>query len=49
MKEILKIHGFTICLTAVTIVDTVYSEGIGATFLLWVGYGIYKYDKYMSS
>ena len=47
MKEILKTHGFTICLTIITVVDIIYSKGIGPTLWLWIGYGIYKYDKYV--
>lgn len=38
MKNIKTIHLIAI----ITIVDCICSHGMGASLLLWVGYGVYK-------
>jgi len=33
-----------ICLTLITIADAICGNGVGASVLLWIGYGIYRVD-----
>ena len=42
--EWIKNHVTVICLTVITIVETIMSYTPFFSFFLWVGYGMYKSD-----